>query len=141
MTNKASTLIHTPTPNVIESIQFYHKLGFKTLSESTALVTDGRAVIEINPDRFARPGLKIFRSSWSQEIELLAKQTAITKSGNGYIASDPSGVWVYLVEGSSKVDYGLEEASFGIPGNFADLSLETTDINRILAKHWFSRGA
>ncbi len=125
------SIIQTPTNNLHNSIEFYKKLDFKVLSEnSPTLVSDGKAFIEINPDRFARAGLKLFKSSWAKEVMQLEKLTHVTHFENTYILSSPSGTWVYLVEGDSPINDQPQEKSFGITGNFQGLSLETTDIER-----------
>lgn len=122
--------IHTPTNGIDNSIAFYQSLGFKQLSRQPVLFTDGRALIEINPDRFARAGIRIYKESWQREIGVLDMVTHVTQLPDGYLLGDPSGVYIYLSEGKLNVDFTLKEKSFGIIGNFAGLSLETADINR-----------
>ena len=74
-----NTFLQTPTNNLRHSLDFYKKLNFKILSsESPALVTDGKAIIEINPDRFARAGIKFYKNNWSTKIELLKKLTKVS---------------------------------------------------------------
>jgi len=36
--------IHTPTNGIEKSLDFYKKLGFKTISEDPIMLTDGKAV-------------------------------------------------------------------------------------------------
>lgn len=125
-------IIHTPTSDLTQSLDFYNKLNFDVLSEENPLlVTDGKAIIEINPDRYARAGVKCFKASWRKEVEALSKLTAVTKIEKGYLLSDPNGVWIYLVEEElevATVSIEMEDPCFGIPGNFAGLSLECTDM-------------
>ena len=123
------SIIHAPTNRLENSIDFYKRLNFEVISkENPTLVTDGKAVIEINPDRFARAGVKLYKDSWSKEIAELQKLTAVAQIENGHLLSDPSGVWIYLIEDKLGMTYEPQENSFGITGNFAGLSLETTDI-------------
>jgi len=125
------SIIHTPTHQIKNSLDFYRKLNFKVLAkEAPALVTDGKVMIEINPGRFARAGVKLYKRSWSAEIEELKNLTSLTKIENGYLLSDLNGVWIYLIEGEFLFDYEYQEKSFGITGNFYGISLETTDIKR-----------
>lgn len=125
------SIIHTPTNKLENSLDFYNRLNFKVISdEKPLLVTDGKAIIEINPERFARAGIKLYKDSWSNEVSNLKKLTAVTKFEQGYLLSDPSGVRIYLIEGELGVDYTRQENSFGIIGNFSGLSLETTDISK-----------
>jgi hypothetical protein len=116
-----------------DSLNFYRKLNFEVISQnSPTLVTDGQALIEINPDRYARGGIKLFKESWSDEITELTKLTAVIPSEECNIISDPSGTWIYLMEGKLKSAFKPQEKCFGLTGNFSGLSLETTDINQSL---------
>ena len=114
--------------NLQKSLSFYKKLDFTVLSESNpTLVSDGSVIIEINPDRFARAGVKLYRESWSDVIAALKeRQTVILDRNNGYLLADPSGTWIYLEEGKFEVD--LENANNSTLGNYAGVSLETVDI-------------
>jgi hypothetical protein len=123
------TIIHTPTNNLQDSLDFYHKLQFKTVRhKKLTLVTDGKALIEINPERIARAGIKIYQSDWSKIIVKLEEETAITKITDGYLLSDPSGAWIYLIEKKADFEFKPEKNAFGVTGNYAGISLETTDI-------------
>lgn len=125
------TIIHTPTNKSENSIEFYSRLKFKSIpSKDQTLFTDGQALIEVNPDRFARAGIKIYKPSWTKEISKLKKITAVINITGGYLLSDASGAWIYLMESESGVRYKKTENSFSLLGNFAGLSLETTDISR-----------
>ena len=43
-----STIVHTPTNNLEESLEFYKKLNYEVISaDSPTLVTDGKVIIEI----------------------------------------------------------------------------------------------
>lgn len=125
------TTIHTPTNNLQNSLDFYQKLGFKTVNHpELALVTDGKALIEINPDRFARAGVKMYQLNWSKEISKLKEITNVIKIDGGFILNDPSGTRIYLMEKEADFTFQAEEESFGIIGNFSGLSLETIDMNK-----------
>jgi len=127
--NGMKSLIHTPTSKLEHSLDFYQKLNFKVISKKEPLiVTDGIAVIEINPDRFARAGVKLFKNKWNKEVAKLKKLTAVHKTKEGYLLSDPSGVWIYLVEGDPKIKYQPAKKSNSVLGNFAGLSIESVDI-------------
>lgn len=122
--------IHTPTNGIGNSIAFYQSLGFKQLSQQPVLFTDGRALIEINPDRYARAGIRLYNDSWQREVSVLDMITHVTHIQDGYLLGDPSGVCIYLSERPPVIDFTPAEASFGLIGNFAGLSLETTDMHR-----------
>lgn len=128
------SLVHTPTNDIKNSLEFYQKLEFKVLTDKTrTLVTDGKAVIEINPDRFARAGVKLYKKSWSKEIALLKKLTTVHKTKEGFLLSDASNVWIYLQEGELKLKHKPTKTSFSVLGNYAGLSLESLDIERSVA--------
>lgn len=135
-----TTLIHTPTGNLNSSLDFYTKLDFEVISDNkTTIVTDGKAIIEINPDRHARAGLKIFKDSWKEEIEKLEKITTVIEIDGGYLISDPNGVKAYLIEGEPAFEYTRKDSSFGKTGNFSGVNFETTDIYRSI-KFWAALG-
>lgn len=134
------SLITTPTPDTQASIDFYHKLGFRTVPhEGRILLTDGKALIEVDPDRYARAGIKLFAPDWKSKLEEVESVAAVSKISNGYLAGDPSGVWVYLIEGEFSPAFEVQEQAFGMIGNFAGISLESTDIARSL-KLWKTLG-
>jgi hypothetical protein len=124
------TIIHTPTSNVVDSYSFYEKLGFAVLNDIPRVYTDGKAVIEINPDRFARAGIKCFKLSWEEEVEQLKQITPVKAVDGGYILSDAASVWIYLVNGAPPYEFTVAEDSYSALGNYAGLSLETTDVQR-----------
>ena len=124
------SFFQTPTPNNLKSQEFYSNLGFKKVSTDPLIFTDGKAFIEINPDSFARAGLKLFKVNWQTEINILQEKTAVTTIPDGHLLSDPNGVRIYLMEKTAPIDPIAEEKCFGILGDFAGLSLETTDIHR-----------
>jgi len=124
-------IAHTPTNKLSNSIDFYQQLGFKKIAEN--IFTDGKMIVEINPERYARAGIKLFKSSWEKELENLLDLAAVTKTSDGYLLSDASGVWIYLVEGEPGWKAEPAEESFSALGNYAGLTLETTDMKRSAA--------
>lgn len=125
-----NSIIHTPTNNLAESLEFYTKLGFiKLPATDLELVSDGKAVIEINPDRFARAGVKLFSESWEGIVEDLEDLVDVLRIENGYLISEPSGAWIYLIETQEELSLDLSSISSSVLGNYAGISLETTSIN------------
>lgn len=122
--------IQTPTPYLDASIDFYSKLGFKQISENPTIFSDGKANIEINPNRYARAGLRFFKASWSIEISKLQAIAEIHPTKDGHLLADPSGVWIYLVDGKPGFDQKEEELSFSTLGNYMGISLESTDAKK-----------
>lgn len=125
------TIIQTPTPDLEKSNDYYSRLGFKKLSDEPVLFTDGKFILEINPERTARAGLKIYSDDWSKTVSKLREMTSLIETENGFLASDPNCVWVYLVEGNLEHDTG--EKSFGATGNFSGISIEAVDVERTVA--------
>ncbi|MDH3650856.1 MAG: hypothetical protein OEQ53_14315 [Saprospiraceae bacterium] len=129
-----NTIIQTPTPDLKRSLDFYERLQFKILStENCILVSDGKVLLEINPDRFARAGLKLYAPSWQFIIEKIGINANINKLENCYLLVDPSGVWIYLIEGERSHDVGKYDSSLSVLGNFEGVSLESTDLKKSMA--------
>lgn len=126
-----NSYIHTPTPNLETSLDFYTRLGFKTLPhDSLAVVTDGAALIEINPERTARAGVRLFAADWEAVVENLSQQTNVISKDGVHTLSDPNGVRVTLNEGEPP-DLGYNKQDcFSKLGQYAGISLETTDLTR-----------
>jgi len=124
-----NSFIQTPTPNLESSLDFYTQLGFDVLSkENPCLVSDGKAFIEINPNRHARAGLKLYRESWGSTVVQLMKICSVIEQEGGYLLADRSGVWIYLIEGSPEISVKTAEQSHATLGNFAGISLEAIDL-------------
>lgn len=127
------TILQTPTNQIENSLDFYTKLDFKVISEKNPLLlSDGKVIIEINPDRFARAGIKLIDTSWESTIKDLKNITTVLKIESGYLLSDPSGTWIYLIENEKPPVYNLSNISSSVLGNFAGLSLESIAIQKSL---------
>lgn len=129
------TIIQTATSQLGESLDFYSKLNFTKINTDANLVTDGKVVIEINDNRFARAGIKIYRNAWAETVAELEKITTVLQQENGYLLADFSGVWIYLVSGDFDYEVDFETVAPSVLGNFAGVSLETIDIRQSL-KIW-----
>ena len=126
------TLIHTPTPSLDQSLTFYRRLGFEVVSASQpTLVRDAVHCIEINPDRFARAGVKIYRSSWGSRLPEIAKLTRLVELADGHVLGDGTGTWIYLVNGLPSFEIPGEGPA-SVLGKGAGLSLETTSYDQTL---------
>lgn len=122
-----NSIVQTVTPALETSKDFYTKLNFAVSAEGdTTYATDSNVAIEINNDRFARAGLKLYKESWEEQVTLLREQTHVLSIDGGYLLSDPSNTWIYLMEGSGpNVQLGNEAS---ILGNYAGFSLEMVDM-------------
>ncbi|MCW9706699.1 hypothetical protein [Fodinibius salsisoli] len=124
------TFIHTPANNLKDSLYFYRKLNFTVLSEeSPTIVSDGTLCIEISTDHFARRGIKLVSQSWEQTINKLKEVTTIKKTDSGYLLSDVSGTWIYLVEEANELNVELPNSKSAL-GNNMGISIETIDIKK-----------
>ncbi len=129
-----NSIVQTPTPRLPDSLQFYRRLHFTVLSEAgPTLVTDGRVVIEINPDRYARAGIKLYGDDWRETVRKLKEVTAVLPIDGGHLLSDPGGTWIYLMDGRPRAKADLSAVAPSLLGNYAGLSLEFVDLPRALA--------
>ena len=134
------TIIQTLTNNLRNSIEFYRKLKFNIISpENPTIVSDGKAFIEINPDRYARAGIKLYRSTWKETIAELKPLFSVVETAEGYLLSDTSGMWIYLIETQDHFDLQVLESSNSALGNYVGISLETPELNRS-EKMWTTLG-
>ncbi|MFT4524687.1 MAG: hypothetical protein ACI85F_000834 [Bacteroidia bacterium] len=126
-----TVIVHTPTNNLENSLDFYQRLEYKVVSEKKpTLLTNGKALLEINPDRFARAGLKMYKYSWAEELKSLEELTTIHKTETGHLINDLNGCWVYLIEGKPEHTIELTDSSYGLTGNFRGLSLESAEMDK-----------
>lgn len=125
-----NSIIQTPSGDLAKSLDFYKKLNFKKVEDSNRiLVSDGKALIEINPHKFARAGVRFFRSSWKDQVAELSKLSKVRKTEEGYLLSGPSNVWIYLVEGTNTTIFAQAENCSSL-GNSVGLSIESMDIEK-----------
>ena len=128
-----SVILQTPTPNLEASLDFYSRLNFKTVEGLANVFTDGKVYVEVNPDRYARAGFKIHREDWSEVVHSLAALTNVMKINEGYLLSDPAGVWIYLLEKAAPFEIVIGEKSESVLGNYAGICLELIDICKAAA--------
>jgi len=125
-----NSIIQTPTPNLKESILSYQTLNFSRVDkDGFILFSDGSSIIEINPDRYARAGVKLFKRSWAKELKELESLTSVLKIDNGYQLADASGTWIYLIESKEEPNFNMEGHPPSTLGKNAGLSLESMDIS------------
>jgi hypothetical protein len=121
--------VQTPTPNLKSSISFYETLGFTLINHpSKALFTDGQTIIEINPDRYARTGIKLYKSSWDVEVSKLEPVLSLIPFQNGHLIPGPGNLWVYLVSDILFTSQDLGTYPQSTLGGFAGISIETADV-------------
>lgn len=127
--------IHTPTPDLDRSVAFYEKLGFVRSSaehvggEGSVLLTNGAMLVEVNPERTARAGLRLTKPRWADEADALSRSATVVTLPSSRLAVDPSGVWVYLTEADgAAAEQPPEGPADCLLGNWAGLTLETVSI-------------
>lgn len=126
--------INTPTNDLKQSKAFYSALNFIALSASAPVAfTDGTFIVEINPDRFARAGLNMYKDSWASEVAALKQKTTIRKTEEGFLLNDLNGCWIYLKESAFPFNDLPEEQMETLSGNFSGISMESSDIEKSLA--------
>jgi len=126
-------IIQTCTGNLSASKIYYQKLGFTLLSENDpTLLTDGQFLLEINPQKTARTGLKLYRQDWSEVVAKMEQMTTVVLFDTGHLISDPNGVKVYLMQGEMNNTYDLTKQPTSILGNFAGLSIEAVDVAKTI---------
>lgn len=124
-----ASLIHTPTPKLEKSLDFYQRLQFQQLPHPDKhFVTDGKCLIYINPDRYARAGVQLYGDNWPDQLAKLEKLTAVSSTDDGYLLGTPGGARVYLTKGELDLEFKPSETATSHLGNFAGVSLETTDM-------------
>lgn len=134
------TMLRTPTPNLAESVDFYRRLGFTVLRQGeTVRVSDRSVIIEIDPHRSTRAGVCLAAPDWEPVARELAGLTQVHRTETGYLAADPSNVWLYLVTREADFDTPPNTIAPSALGNCAGLSLETTDIARSV-RFWQTLG-
>ena len=118
-------LIQSPAPRPDKSLSFYSKLGFE---KTDNYVSDGRVVIEINPESSARLALKFYQESWDETVSKIEKRTAVKTLENMRVLMDPNGVFIYLLEDTLPASYPKASIGKGILGKYAGISIETISI-------------
>ncbi len=131
--SKITAVVQTCTGDLTASKAYYQQLDFELLSaDKPTLFTDGKFLLEINPENTARTGLKLYQTNWQETVAALNKITKVVEITGGYLVSDPNGVKVYLMNGELDREVTLPGESKAIPGNFAGLSIEAVDIERTI---------
>ena len=112
-------IIHTPTSNLSDSLSFYEKLQFEVISrENPTLVRGKGVIIEINPDRFARAGVKLYADDWGSIISEFKTSNIGIEVAENYVVNDSTGTHIQVTSGSPPVDL-TSEGPETLLGNFA----------------------
>lgn len=128
-----NTLLQTPAPNLERSLEFYDKLNFTVVTRQIpTLVADSDLVLQLNTDRFARPGLVLYSDKWDSAVEALHSQAYVLAQPFGHLLADPSGMWIYLKDGPSPLKGMNLDSSRSVLGNFAGICLESLEPERSL---------
>ena len=125
-------ILTTPTPSLEESLDFFGKLGFARVVDEPPVFAEGETLIEIDGDRFARPGVKLYRDDWQPVLDALDGEVRLHETDTGWLLTDPSGVFVRLMRGECPYPLleGEKAEQRSAFGAFAGLSLESGDLER-----------
>ncbi len=122
-------IFHTPAKPLAKSHQFYTDLGFEVVKHSKFhLVGDEKSIFELNPDPYARAGIKIFGDLWEEWIPKLEKQYTILEKEDQKVVYAPSGCPIYMLKEALDIEKPTDTRS--LLGNFMGLSLECHELNR-----------
>jgi len=122
-----NSIVQTVTPALNDSTDFYSKLDFEILSQGgRTFAIDSNVAIEINTDRYARSGLKLYQADWTEQLASLKEQTHVIAINGGHLLADPGNTWIYLMDGEGPNIKPTTEAS--ALGNYAGFSLEMVDL-------------
>lgn len=125
------SIIITPTNGLQNSFDFYQRLNFTIIPhDSMNLVTDGKVVIEISENRFARAGVKLFQENWEEVVKILKTKTKVIEIKNGYLVNDGNGVFIYLMELKPAIEIDFEKVESSTLGNSMGVSIEAFDIEK-----------
>jgi len=122
-------LVQSATAILEESIEFFDSLEFEKLqTENNLLFRDSNYIVDINPNRYSRTGLKFYSENWEEAIEKIKELVNIEKFEEYYQLTDPSGTKYFLYPASSYPAYSSNAESKSILGNLMGIGLETNDI-------------
>ena len=129
------TIFTTPTPDLDKSTGFYESLGFEIInSNGQTYAVSKQLIMEINPVRTARAGIKIYGADLDQMEKSLSEYTKVITTETGILVADPSNVWMYFEKGDFP-EIDLARSNVELAGTYAGMSLETTDIEKSI-KIW-----
>ncbi len=118
--------LQTPTPDIAKSRSFYDKLGFSLIDDDgTVKFFDGKTLIEINSDRFARIGLRVYSQDVENLVEKLRGTFNISETDKSYQLSLPGGLNIYLLKDQTAPEINTQNAITTMLGNGHGLSIET----------------
>jgi len=122
--------IQTPTADLNQSIVFYKKLGFEIQTQGSKIVAiDSQTCIEINPERTARVCIQLYQSRCDKTLLQLKDRTPIIKTEEGYLITDPNGVWIKLIE-KTLDEKTIRSNSKSLLGNYGGICIETLAVSK-----------
>ncbi|MEM9822901.1 MAG: VOC family protein [Bacteroidota bacterium] len=126
-----SAILQSKAIDLAQSQSFYQRLNFQLIEQSEkSYVSDGKVIIELHTDRFARSGVQLYRSTWEAVLPRITPTQHIVDIEGGHLLSAPSGCWIYLMNGPAPFTELPQSDQATFFGNCAGLSLETTDMVR-----------
>ncbi len=125
-------IIVSPARSITKSSEFYLKLDFEILAYQNRHYAMSNGIkVELNTDSFSRPGLRFLVKSYQEAKDKLENYGPLHFSENEFILSDPSGIRIYISDKPDTADSKKPESN-SILGNFAGVSIESTDMSKSL---------
>ncbi len=120
----------TTTPDLARTQAWFERAGFRRVSDSPVVYSDGGASLEVAESRSMRPGLRLYGV---EDPTVLAPFGPMHAFDGGRMIAEPSGVWIYLMDGEppSGAPIATEPDAKQDPallGKFAGISLESARI-------------
>ena len=126
-------IINTPTPSLVQSIDFYQKLNFEIVNDNDlTYACSGPLIILINEKRSARAGIIFYNDDWTQVSSELDKKYSTIEIENGILTCDPNGVVVSLYSMDHFPSISVSKEVNSIAGNFHGLSIEAFNFQKSL---------
>ena len=119
-----------PTANLNQSIVFYKKLGFEIRTQGLKILAiDSQICNEINQERTARIYIQLHQNSRNNSLLQLKDRTPIIKIEEGYLITDPNGIWIKLIEKTLN-EKAIRSNSKSLLGNYGGVYIETLDVSK-----------
>lgn len=117
----------TPTPALRQSLDYYGSLGFEYRKHKDKhFVFDNQLVIEINENRFARPGIKLHFKNLEERVSAVRRSVKVFEDDNYYMFDLPGPLRVYLTDKEELVPLFRHTVN-SVLGNFSGICIETAE--------------
>lgn len=142
--------VSVQTPNALESLEFYQRLGFspaqvgETWSHPYGVVTDGRLCVGLHQYEFDSPALTFVKPELRRHLpalEALGIEFEFRKLGDNVFNEagfhDPDKLMITLIEARTFSPPAREPAEVSMCGYFAEFGIPASDPDR--SRHFWER--